>query len=367
MTERPDVAILLPNLAAGGAERVCLSLAGEFAARGLTVEMVVLRREGEWIDARPDGVGLVSLDAPRLRQGFAPLLRYLRERRPRAMLAALWPLTSLAVWARMLAGGDTRLIVSDHSDYLAAPEGAGALRRLKLAAALRASYPFADAVVGVSEGVADSVARLSGLPRARVAAIYNPIAAPSPGEPPEGVAEGWLSHGALRLIAVGSLNPAKNYPLLMRALRRVREQADARLLILGEGRLRPMLEGLAADLGLTGAIDMPGYVANPAAFLRKADLMVLASSWEGFSNVIVEAMACGVPVVSTDCRSGPREILRDGRLGRLVPVGDEAALAAGILASLNDNPDREVLIRRAADFSVAGAADAYLELLLPSR
>lgn len=366
MDERPDIAILLPNLGAGGAERVCLSLAREFAGRGLKVEMVLLESLGDWVKTLPAGVSLVSLEAPRLRNALRPLTRYLRTRRPRAMLASLWPLTSLAVWARILAGARTRMVLVDHSDYRAAPESASTRSRLKLTLSLRASYGLADGVVGVSRGVADGVAVLAGLRPHAVSVIHNPIEPPGDADSAPNVADAWLAHPGPRLVAVGSLNPAKNFPLLLRAFRQVRDRTDARLLILGEGRLRPELEALARNLSVAEVTSMPGYVAHPHAFMRKADLLVLSSDWEGFGNVLVEAMSCGTPVVATDCRSGPREILEDGRHGRLTPPGDADKLAEAILATLAETPDRKALKRRAADFAPAHAAGAYLRLLRPS-
>jgi glycosyltransferase involved in cell wall biosynthesis len=164
---------------------------------------------------------------------------------------------------------------------------------------------------------------------------------------------------------VGSLKPAKDFALLLAAFAKLRQHSNARLLILGEGPLRGELEALKCRLGLDGAVDMPGFVASPYPYLAKADVFVLSSAWEGFGNVIVEALACGTPVVSTDCPSGPGEILADGRYGMLVAPGDAAALAQAILASLAAEHDRAALIRRSQDFSVAKAAEQYLELLFP--
>jgi glycosyltransferase involved in cell wall biosynthesis len=342
-------------------------LAKEFLARGHAVEIVLMRAEGELLPLAPDGAGLVDLKAPRLRGALLPLARYLRQTRPDALLAAMWPLTSVAVWARDLARVPTRVVVSDHTDYMASPEAASRAGRVKLRSSMRWSYPRADGVVAVSGGVARSVAGLTGMPQDNISVIHNPVrqaSATQTQEPCNAAAE-WARHDGPRLIAVGSLKPAKNYALLLTAFAHVRQQADARLLVLGEGPLRSDLEALRRRLGLDGAVDMPGFVLDPYPYLARADLFVLSSAWEGFGNVIVEALACGTPVVSTDCPSGPREILDDGRHGKLVPVGDAGALAQAIIAALAGDHDRPALIRRAQDFSVERAADAYLKLLLP--
>jgi glycosyltransferase involved in cell wall biosynthesis len=363
--DRPDIAILLPNLGAGGTERVRLTLAREFLSRGLRVEFVLLSATGELLTAIPEGATLMTLGVTRFRSAILPLAAYLRRRKPRSLLVGMWPLTSLAVWARALAGGGTRVVLSDHNDLLATRQAAASFGRLKMMASMRASYPLAQGIVGVSSGVARTTARLAGLPEARATVIHNPVSPLPPGDPPAGIADAWLAHAGPRLIAVGSLKAQKNLPLALAALRQVRERRDAQLLILGEGSLRQELQTLAADMGLTGAVHMPGYAADVRAFMRKAHLLALSSDTEGFANVIVEALSCGTPVVSTDCPYGPREILAGGAYGRLVPPGDAKGFAAAIEETLDNPPPAALLTGRAAEFSVGRAADAYLQLLLP--
>jgi glycosyltransferase involved in cell wall biosynthesis len=166
-------------------------------------------------------------------------------------------------------------------------------------------------------------------------------------------------------VAIGSLKSQKDYPTLLKAFVLLRDRRPARLLILGEGPERPALERLIGELGLVDRVRLAGYVADPYPYLEMADLFVLSSAWEGLGNVIIEALVCGTPVVATDCRSGPAEILENGRYGRLVPVSDPESLAAAMAASLTETPDRDVLRARGAEFSVERAADQYLELLDP--
>jgi glycosyltransferase involved in cell wall biosynthesis len=232
---------------------------------------------------------------------------------------------------------------------------------------MRWSYPRADGVVAVSAGVAQTITALAGLPTQRVSVIHNPVGPPKADAMTASAcaAPAWVDHKGPKVIAIGTLKEQKGFPLLLSAFVNVRQLADARLLVLGEGPLRGELEALRSRLGLDGAVDMPGFVADPYPYLAKADVFVLSSAWEGFGNVIVEALACGTKVVSTDCPSGPREILVDGRYGKLVPVGDAGALAQAILAALDEDHDRAALIRRSQDFSVEKAADEYLRLLLP--
>jgi glycosyltransferase involved in cell wall biosynthesis len=173
----------------------------------------------------------------------------------------------------------------------------------------------------------------------------------------------WWKGGAKRLLSIGTLKSAKDYPTLIRSLKILRESVDARLLILGEGRERPVLENLIFELDLCEVVKLAGYRADPFPFLREADLFVLSSAWEGLGNVITEALSCGTPVVSTNCQSGPAEILDSGRFGTLVPVGDVEALATAIASVLGHPYDSARLKQRACEFSPKIAADKYISLL----
>jgi glycosyltransferase involved in cell wall biosynthesis len=229
---------------------------------------------------------------------------------------------------------------------------------------MRWTYPWADGVIAVSSGVADDLAATIGLSRDRIDFIYNPIdttavrqRAEEPFEHP------WLAPGEPPVVlGVGRLTAAKDFSVLVRAFAELRTQRRARLVILGEGELRPDLQALIAELGLPKDVIMPGFCDNPFVWMRRAEVFVLSSAWEGLPGTLIQAMACGTPVVSTDCPSGPAEILEKGKWGRLVPVGNAGALAQAILATLEDvtRPD---VASRAADFSIDSAVDGYLRVL----
>jgi glycosyltransferase involved in cell wall biosynthesis len=360
------IAILLPNLAGGGVERVRLYLAHEFLARGYRVDLVLLRAEGALLELVPDRVRLIDLQGRRMRDLLGPLTTYLRREKPDAILAAMWPLTSFAAVARRLARCKARLVVSDHGVLSEHYAENGLMHRAALRATMALTYRDADARVAVSAGLADDLAALSGIPRRRFEVVNNPVPAPSDDRLPDADAV-WGAPPGRRILSVGSLKAEKNQALLIRAFARLRGSEDARLMLLGEGALRDELVRLAASEGVGGQVLMPGFVADPGPYFRSADLFVLSSDHEGFGNVILEALACGVPVVSTDCRSGPAEILAGGQFGRLVPVGDAAAMAAAMREALDQDHDRAALRRRAAEFSVTRAADRYLELMFPNE
>ncbi len=241
------------------------------------------------------------------------------------------------------------------------------LRDRFLPLAMRLAYRHADGVIGVSGGVADTLAQITHLPRARITVLHNPVVVPGFAEDAAAPLDHpWFEPGQPPVVlGVGSLTRQKDFATLLRAFAMVRGKRSARLVILGEGEDRATLESLAAELGVKGDVALPGWVANPYAWMARAGVFVLSSQWEGFGLVLAEALACGTPVVSTDCPSGPAEILEGGRHGRLVPMQDSAAMAAAILDTLDSTSDCEALRRRGHDFSLEKVCAQYLRLMFP--
>lgn len=360
------LALYLPSLRGGGAERVMVTLANEFASRGYQVDLVVAHADGPFRSEVADGVNVVNLRARRVLASIPGLIRYLRNNRPDALLSAMGHTNIAALLAKELSGVGCRLVVSEHT-HLSNANGGGPSRKGFLVRRLRrALYPRADSVVAVSSGVADDLAQISNLDRAALSVIHNPVTRPEMVElRREPVEHPWLNDRAVPVVmGMGRLTPAKDFLSLIRAFARLRETMEARLLILGEGELRPVLEAEVERFTLSEYVSMPGFVSNPYAHVARADVFALSSRWEGFGNVLVEAMACGTPVVSTDCDSGPAEILEDGAWGRLVPVGDAEALANALQETLEET-DRPDVEQRAQAFTVDAAVDAYLRLLVP--
>jgi len=360
------LALFVPSLEGGGAERVMVLLANGLVARGAAVDLVLAQARGPNLARLDADVRVVDLRASRVIAALPALVRYLRRERPRAMLSALSHANVVAVLARGLAGVPIRLVLSEHNDLSSAC--AIDRRQRLLIGLMRRTYRRADGVVAVSAGVAADLAAVLGLPRARLEVIHNPVVTPALFERSAAP----LSHPWFQpdqppvVLAVGRLNPHKNFGLLIRAFARLRARRPARLLILGEGEQRRELEALVRKYGLERDVQLPGFVDNPYPYMRRAAVFAVTSRSEGFSLVLVEAMACGVPVVSTDCPGGgPAEVLQGGRWGRLVPVDDEAALAEALARAL-DAPRRGEARRRALDFSVDAAVTAYLKLLAPT-
>lgn len=231
-------------------------------------------------------------------------------------------------------------------------------------ALVRLCYPWADGIVAVSEGVADDLQKVAGLPRSRIQVLANPIiTAELAGQAAEPLDDPWFAPGAPPVIlGVGALRKQKDFPTLIRAFGALRSRREARLLILGEGTERSSLESLVQELGVGADVRLPGRVANPYNYMAKAAVFVLSSAWEGMPGVLIQALASGAKVVATDCESGPRELLAGGEYGQLVPVGDSAALSAAISTSL-DRPRRPIPDAVLAPYTQDGAVDRYLSVL----
>lgn len=356
------VSILLPDLRPGGAERLHVNLAEEWGRSGVSAEFVLGNASGELLHYLPSSSKVIDLKAARVRNVLRSLVKYLKESKPDAIIAAMWPLTVFAPLASRLAGFKGRVIISEHSPLSIAYGRHGRLHRLIMRASQRLFYPLADVRVAVSSGIADDLATLSGLHREQFMVIHNPAAL---GKVNVNAAcpEQLSRRPGPIILTVGTLKPVKRHDLLIEAFARMPASLDTTLCILGEGRMREQLEGQIDRLGLQGRVLLPGFAVDPGPWYAHSDLFVLSSDYEGFGNVIVEAMEYGVPVVSTDCPVGPTEILEQGLYGRLVSPANVEALASGMLASLREEPDRDALKRRARDFSLDVIARHYLDVM----
>lgn len=373
------IALFVHSLAGGGAQRSTLSLAHAFAARGHKVHLVVVRSEGPLRSQLSPSIRLVGLESRMVRllpvrgvrrlrtwASIPALVRYLRKERPDVLLSAASHVNLPALWARRLAGTGTRLVLCRSNHLSRSAFNTKRLPRPLLPVFARLFYPWADAFIAVSEGVARDLSRVTGIPRERIATIYNPAVTPDLEEK----ARAPLDHPWYRpgqppvVLGVGRLVAQKDFPTLLRAFARLRARRPVRLVILGDGKRRAGLVALSEQLGIAGDVQFPGYMDNPFPYMAQSAAFVLSSAWEGFGNVLVEAMACGCPVVSTDCPSGPAEILDGGVYGPLAPVGDDATLAEAIASVLDNPPERELLRARARLYSADRAAERYLEVLL---
>jgi len=359
------ISIVLPNLAGGGAERNSMNLASAWTRAGFQVEFVVLRAGGELETLLPAGVTLRVLGVHRIRSAILPLWRYFRLRRPTVTLAAMWPLTSVAVVAWSLAGRIGKLFLSDHTHLSIACLEETRTHPAVLKCSIRLTYPAASGIIAVSNGVKIDLCALAALRADSVDVIYNPAAIDDPGPAADSDLRQrrWGSTDGYYVLSVGTLKTQKDHATLLEAFALLPPGFGARLTIVGDGPLRGELSELTQRLGLGPRVRFAGFEIDPTDWYRTADVFVLSSRWEGFANVIVEALSFGLPVVSTDCPSGPSEILEGGRYGALVPVGDPPALARAIEQSRDRPVDRALLVRRSRDFSMDVIASRYLSVM----
>ncbi|MBI5504350.1 MAG: glycosyltransferase [Deltaproteobacteria bacterium] len=369
------VALLLTGLSGGGAQRRTLTLAAEFLRRGHRVDVVVPSGAGAFRDQVPATARLFALDPAAARlpgvarrksltmlASVASLARYLRREKPDVMLSSSTPANLAALAARDLARGAIPVVACVNVPVSRATAARG---RPLLGLLIRHYYPRADAIITIAAALADDTAAFTGVARERIVTVPFPIAADEIRELARETADHpWFAAGQPPVVlAVGKLKPQKDFATLVRAFAEVRRLRPARLLILGEGEQRSTLLALARELGVADDVSLPGFARNPFPAMARAAVLALPSRWEGFSNAASEALACGCPVVATRCPGGVAELLADGRYGALVEVGNAAALAGAIVDTLDRPPPKEMLRARADEFSVARAAERYLQVL----
>lgn len=366
--EKRKIAIFLHALAGGGAERAMANLANQFVEMGLETHLVLGRVEGPYLDQIDTRIKIFDLGSRRMSRALLPLNKYMRENRPDVLMSALIHTDQVALAGKILFRWPSRLFLSIQNNPSAGVASPIWVQR-HWPLFVKTLYRFADGLIAISSGVADDVHRLMGRKGRPPPVIFNPVVTPGffrqleaePSHP-------WFSNQEIPVvIAIGRLTRQKDYPTLLEAFALLAAKRPCRLLILGQGEDRAALADTIQRLGLEARVAMPGFVDNPYACLKRSRLFVLSSRWEGLANVVAEALACGTPVVSTDCPSGPAEILQNGKYGRLSPVGDVEALATAMDEALDAPVDKDFLIARGNDFCVAAIADRYIAALFPEK
>ena len=339
-----------------------LTLAEEFLAQGLDIDIVLGKRQGELVGDVPAKANVFDLDVSRTVERFTSLARYLHQQEPDLLLSA-GSLNRYAVLGRLISGTMTPLVLAVHKPLSFTGSGSR-LPSWVYDRSIKWTYPLADRIIAVSEGVADDLASAFGVPRGDIRVIPNPVVGPQVFEQAKQEANHpwFIDDSPPVILAVGRLDKVKDYPTLVRAFAKVRDERPCRLVILGEGLRRPAIQKEARKLGVKDDLSMPGYVSNPFKYMARADIFVLSSKWEALGNVLIEAMACGTPVISTDCPGGPSEVLKRGKFGRLVPVGDLGALASAIAEGLNGEI-RPAPLSTLGRFRRDKIADRYLDVL----
>lgn len=347
----------------GGVGRLTINLASEMIRQGHQVDLFLTMYQGDYLKDIPREVKVIKGKGGALKSIFT-FAKYIRDNKPDVIISSRDYLNLLNIAVTKLVRTKTQVIASVHVDYSGMPKQKQSVRLKVLTYALKKLYPKADHVVAVSSGVAKDFSKRYNYLLDKIEVIYNPTY----------LEENYMNEKKLEfeafyntelpvVIGVGRLNDQKNFSLLIEAFEGVNKQIESRLIILGEGPNRPELEKMVEDKGLKDRVLLPGFVPNPIDYIKKSNVFVMSSSWEGFGNVIVEAMGTGISVVSTDCPSGPAEILNHSKYGTLVSMNNQKEMSNAIIEMIENPLDSEMVITRAKDFSVATIANQYLNLI----
>ena len=364
------VGLFFSNLSGGGIQRVRLRLAEGLLHQGCRVDLILVQADGPLRTEIPAGCNLFDLQTGHASRSLFKLADYLRSERPGVVLSSQTHFNVIMVLARILSGWKGRLLLCEHITIDIAARYSSHWKDRFFPILARIFYRGADEIILVSKETARHFLKATNLPEKMVKVIYNPINTKNLINQsklrPEHI---WYKTPNLPVVlAVGRLTRQKDFGTLLRAFSMLRKQVPlVKLLILGEGEERARLEQLSEELGLQDSVQFPGFISNPFPYMANSSVFVLSSLWEGFANVMTEAMACGTPVVSTDCPSGPSEILEGGKYGRLVPMGNPEALAEAIFQEMNFPHDKNLLMQRANDFSIDVILPQYLEALFPGQ
>ena len=358
------IAVFLPSLRGGGAERMMVILANEFANHGHQVDLLLAKKKGPYERLVGGAVNCIDFKRGRVLLSLIPLIKYLKKNKPDVLLSAMNHTNIVSVWARILSRSNTKCVVSVRNAMKGKKGITKRLNRILFYGLIKLSYPYSHAITTVSNGVSNEVAILLPGHKEKIHTVYNPVVGPELKEQiKEPLRHPWLTSDNIPvIISVGRLTFQKNFDSLIHSFCRVRKEIDAKLIIFGEGEMREELEKLVNKLRLEEHVHLPGFVNNPFSYIKKASLFVLSSRWEGLPGVLIQAMACGTPVLSTDCPHGPAEILENGKWGKLVPVGDPDKMSREIINSLQQTKHPDVT-RRANYFSVDKAVDNYLRIM----
>ncbi|MDA7562981.1 glycosyltransferase [Gammaproteobacteria bacterium] len=363
------ICILLPSLVGGGAEKLHIWLAKEWIHHDHEITFLVLDDQkvaGTLKTIIPKKCCIHVLGQKKIRRSLFPIINYLRKSKFDIFLVPMWPMTVVAVIAKFFSRSKLKIIISDHTNLTASRESELKVPLIILQLTIMIFYRFADAIIAVSNGVQNDISTLGALKKNLISVIYNPPALNQLDSYTDlsQTNLGWNSKYKHKILGVGSLIKQKNFSNLIQAFflmpKSIRE--DSQLIVLGEGIERKALEKLIKDLSLESQISLPGFVIDPKPWFLSADLFVLSSSWEGFGIVLVEAMQSKLPIVSTNCDSGPEEILNNGEFGSLVECDNPKELSLAICKSLNKDHDYEKLFLRSQDFSIEKSSQEYLNI-----
>jgi len=365
MNNRRRVTVFAPSLEPGGAERVIVNLVNGFVDDNVRVDLIVATRHISLLNKVKKETNIIQFNHERTIFSLFSLIKYLKHNKSTILLSHIANANRIAILANILSGKNSKVHVVEHTTHSLSLNNMSGIIRMLTNIVYRILYPKADMVIHVSQEAASDLERKYNWEQGRVKVAFNPIINEQlVSHTNNGTVHTWFGPGQPPVIlGAGRLISDKNFSLLIDAFSKVRRQIDSRLIILGEGPERPLLEKKISGLNLQEDVALAGYVDNPFDYMKQASVFVLSSKREGLPSVLIEALACGVPVVSTKCPSGPAEILEFGKYGELVPLDAPDEMANAIIRAVKNPPKSEVNIERAKNFTIERSVKRYIELL----
>jgi glycosyltransferase involved in cell wall biosynthesis len=359
------IVLIMPSLSGGGAERVFVTLANKFVNLGHFVDLVLLSHSGKYFKELDETVNTVSLNSTRVIFSVLPLTKYLRklDKKDTFILSTMRHINILAIVAKILSRSDVKLIIREANTYSVATKTTNSVKLRVFDFLAKLLYPLATKIVAPSEGIYNDLIKLNANLNSKINIIYNPIDLPLIHKKSrESISPLFKNIEMPIILAIGSLTPQKNFSFLLKAFSKIAHKIDAVLIILGEGEQRTKLLEMSKSLCIDHKVYLPGFVENPYAFIAKAKLLALSSKYEGLPNVLLQAAALDIPIVSTNCPSGPSEILENGRWGRLVGLSDIEAMASAIEDGCNNKllPIPAEIVR--SQYSIDKIGKKYIDL-----
>jgi glycosyltransferase involved in cell wall biosynthesis len=366
--KRLKICLFIPSMSSGGAERVMLNIANGLSQyEGISVDLVLSEAKGQYLSHVSKAVNIVDMMNNRSIKSLPGLINYIKKSKPDILVSAITHANLIAILAKILSKSKVKLVATEHSMITYMTKDTNKRSALLLRNLVKLLYPYTDAIVAVSKTIEKDLIEKFSIRKNKIYKIYNPIVDNKiTGLSLEKLDHPWFNNNEIPVIlSAGRFTNSKDYPTLLKAFKILRQKTNAKLVILGEGELRKELEDLCDVLGITNDVYMPGFVENPYKYMSRSKVFVLSSIYEGFGNVIVEAMACGTEVISTNCIGGPKEILDNGKYGVLVPVGNVEVLSNEILKKLGrtDSELKSKSRNRADSFAIETIIQEYFNLL----
>lgn len=357
------IAFFYRELDQGGIQRMLIDCTNYFAQNGYDVSFVLMKRSDAYHQLLDKNIKIIYFESIKKTQLYRSFANILKREKFDVLYSATPALNIFSIVTKMLSGSKTKIIISEHNNTLVFFKNMKLTLSKLTYLSIPLLYRYADGIIAVSKGVGEGLKKIALLPEKKITVIHNPAYSPIIQEQlNQHPNHKWFSEGEIPIfITVGRLTEAKNHDLLLDALSLIVKDRPARLMIIGEGHLRPHLQNRINAMKLADYVNLVGFVVNPVSWINQSDVFVLSSNYEGFGIVIVEALAAGTTVVSTDCDYGPEEILGD-RYGYLVPVGNATELANKMQFALDNPIDATLLKQRAHEFSVDNIMREYAEM-----